>query len=130
MRASKQSESLARGLFRLSVENGQVSAERVSAVLAHLSAHPPRQPLAVLRRYERLVAEQLARNTAVVEHGGPVPDGLLPNLSQSFTRKYGRPVAARAQANPALIAGLRIRVGDDVYESSIAGQLATLAART
>ena len=77
MRASKQSNQFARQLFRLSLEEGQVSAERVAAVLAHLAQHPPRQPLAVLRRYHRLVARQLARNRALVEHGGPVDDGLL-----------------------------------------------------
>jgi F-type H+-transporting ATPase subunit delta len=44
-----------------------------------------------------------------------------------FTQKYQRPIAASARPDPALIAGLRIRVGDDVYESSVAGQLAALA---
>jgi F-type H+-transporting ATPase subunit delta len=128
MRASKQSQQFARQLFRLSIEGGQISGERVSAVLAHLAAHPPRQPLAVLRRYQRLVAGQLAKNQALVEHGGPIADTLLQQIEAAFTRKYQRPVAAAARPNPDLIAGLRVRVGDDVYESSVAGQLATLSA--
>jgi F-type H+-transporting ATPase subunit delta len=41
-------------------------------------------------------------------------------------QRYQRPIAAAAQSNPGLIAGLRIRVGDDLYESSVAGQLAAL----
>jgi F-type H+-transporting ATPase subunit delta len=45
-----------------------------------------------------------------------------------MTEKYGRPIAGVARRNDALLAGLRVRVGDDVYESSVAGQLATLAA--
>jgi len=128
MRPSKQSQQFARQLFRLSIEGGQISAERVAGVLAHLAQHPPRQPLAVLRHYHRLVAGQLARNRALVEHGGPVDDGLLRAIEAAFTRKYQRPVAATARPNPDLIAGLRVRVGDDVYEASVAGQLAVLSA--
>jgi len=45
-----------------------------------------------------------------------------------MTKKYARPVTATARPNAALLAGLRVRVGDDTYESSVAGQLATLAA--
>jgi len=127
MRVSKQSNLFARQLFRISLDEGQVSAERVAAVLAHLAQHPPRQPLAVLRRYHRLVAGQLARNRALVEHGGALDDGLLRAIEAAFTRKYQRPVGAVARPNPDLIAGLRVRVGDDVYEASVAGQLAALS---
>jgi F-type H+-transporting ATPase subunit delta len=45
-----------------------------------------------------------------------------------MTKKYGRPVTATAKPNPALLAGLRVHIGDDIYESSVAGQLATLSA--
>jgi F-type H+-transporting ATPase subunit delta len=44
-----------------------------------------------------------------------------------MTRKYGRTVTASARANPALLAGMRVHVGDDIYESSVEGQLAALA---
>ncbi len=128
MRARPQSRQFARQLFRLSLADGGISAERVAAVLAHLQAHPPRQPLEVLKAYHRLVAAQLARNRALVEHAGAINDGILRAIAAGFTQKYRRPIAAVAQPNPALIAGLRIRVGDDVYESSIASQLAALAA--
>ncbi len=127
MRASQQSRQFARHLFRLSLAGDVISAERVAAVLAHLQAHPPRQALEVLKAYHRLVAAQLARNRALVEHAGAIDAAILRAVADGFTERYQRPIAAVAQPNPALIAGLRIRVGDDVYESSIAGQLAALA---
>jgi F-type H+-transporting ATPase subunit delta len=127
MRASKQSQLFARQLFRLSLADGQISAERVSGVLAYLEKHPPRQPLAVLRLYYRLVLIDIAKSRALVEHAGPIADGILRAIEASFTRKYQRSITATAQPNPVLIAGLRIRVGDDIYESSVAGQLAALA---
>ena len=127
MRASKQSQQFARQLFRLSLADGQVSAERVSAVLAHLANQPPRQPLVVLRQYQRLITTQLASNSALVEHGGAIDDSLLRSIEAAFARKYQRPITASARPNPALIAGLRIRIADDLYESSIASQLAALS---
>jgi F-type H+-transporting ATPase subunit delta len=127
MHPSKQSRQFARQLYHLSLLDGQISAERVDGVLAYLAAHPPRQVLNVLKYYRHLVARQLARNNAIVEHSGAVSGDLLQGIAAALTRKYQRPVAATALPNPALIAGLRIRLGDDIYESSIAGQLATLA---
>ena len=44
-----------------------------------------------------------------------------------MSKRYNRAVAPVARRNDALLAGLRVRVGDDVYESSVAGQLASLA---
>jgi F-type H+-transporting ATPase subunit delta len=128
MPASKQSLQYARQLFRLSLADGQISAERVNGVLVYLDQHPPRQPLAILKHYRRLVAAQLARNQALVEHAGPIGAGILRTIEDALTQKYQRPVAAAARPNPALIAGLRLRVGNDVYEASIAGQLAALSA--
>jgi F-type H+-transporting ATPase subunit delta len=44
-----------------------------------------------------------------------------------MTKKYRRPITTSTRAHPALLAGVRVRVGDDVYESSVSGQLAALA---
>jgi F-type H+-transporting ATPase subunit delta len=41
---------------------------------------------------------------------------------------HRRRVISLPRRNDALLAGLRVRVGDDVYESSVASQLASLAA--
>jgi F-type H+-transporting ATPase subunit delta len=52
---------------------------------------------------------------------------VLTDIAAAMTRKYQRPVTSVARRNDRLIAGLRVRVGDDTYESSVAGQLAALA---
>jgi F-type H+-transporting ATPase subunit delta len=127
VRASAQSEHFARQLFHLSLVDGRVSDEHVTAVLAHLTEHPPRQPVAVLKTYRRLVLRQLARNQALVSHAGVLGATILSAIEEAFSRKYQRPIAATARPDAALLAGLRIRIGDDVYESSIASQLAALS---
>lgn len=124
----KQTQSLARQLFKLSFDNGALSAERVGGVLAYVEKTRPANTVAVLKAYQRLVAAEVARGQAVVEHAGTVSAATLANIAAAMTKKYGRPVTSVARPTPALLAGVRVRVGDDVYESSVAGQLAALAA--
>ena len=124
----KQIQLLARQLFKLSVVEGALSADRVAGVLEYIEKHRPANPLAVLKAYQRLVAAEFARSRAIVEHAGSVSETTLATIAAAMTKKYARPVTATAQPNAALLAGLRVRVGDDTYESSVAGQLATLAA--
>lgn len=115
-------------LVQLSLVDGQISAERVAGVLAYLEKNPPARPQAVLLVYHKLVAAELAKGEARVEHAGPVAPEALSAIAAALAKRYGRPVAATAKPNPALLAGLRVRIADDVYESSVAGQLASLAA--
>lgn len=123
----KQIQQLARQLFRLSFDGGAISADRVAGVLQYLEKHRPAHPAAVLKAYYRLVAGEIARSRAVVEHAGPISDATLAQIASTLSNRYGRTVTATPQRNDALLAGLRVRIGDDTYESSVAGQLAALA---
>lgn len=127
MRGSKQIQQLARQLFSLSLVDGVVSAERVAGVLEYLEKHPPAQPLPVLKAYRRLIAVEVAKGQAVVEHAGPVADALLASIEGAMSQRYRRSVTAVSKPRPELLAGLRVRVGDDVYESSVASQLSSLS---
>lgn len=124
----KQIQQLARQFYQLSFANGVLSADQVAGVLAYIDKHRPPQTLAVLKLYQRLVSAEVARGRAIIEHAGSVNDAVLAQIAAALSKKYARPVTPVAQRNDALLAGLRVRVGDDVYESSVAGQLATLGA--
>lgn len=126
---SKKTLQFAKQLLQLSLApDGTVDAERVQGVLAYLEKHPSARPLSVLKTYHRLVAGELARSHAVVEHAGNVSNDVLAALSGALSQKYRRPVTTSARRNDALLAGLRVRVADDVYESTVSGQLDALAA--
>lgn len=123
----KQAQQLARQFFKMSLVDGAVSAERVEGVLAYIEKHRPANVMVVLQTYHYYIARELARSHAVIEHAGPLSDGALRSIEGALSQKYKRIVTATAKHNATLIAGLRLRVGDDVYESSIAGQLEQLA---
>lgn len=127
MRGNKQTQQLAKQLFALSLDNGVLSSERVAGVLAYVEKHAPAKSIAVLQAYQRLIAREVARGQAIVEHAGPIDGNLLKSIEGAMSQRYHRPVAASAKASPELLAGLRVRVGDDVFETSVSAQLAALA---
>jgi F-type H+-transporting ATPase subunit delta len=124
---AKIAQQFARQLFTLSVVDGAVSAERVAGVLDYVEKHQPANSVALLRAYYRLIATELAKGEALVEHAGAIDDAMLAAIAAAMTKKYGRPVTATAKPNAALLAGMRVHVGDDIYEASVAGQLAALS---
>ncbi|MDD3178903.1 MAG: F0F1 ATP synthase subunit delta [Opitutaceae bacterium] len=128
MAANKKTKLLARQLLALSLADGLVSPERVGGVLAYLEKNPPRNYASVLRQYQLLIARELAKSRAIVEHAGPLSDSALRSLEAALSEKFQRPIRVTAQPSAALLAGVRVRLGDNVYESSVAGQLAALAA--
>lgn len=118
-----------RRLRDLSLENGVVSQERVSAVLKALaSSRKPHELRPLLRGYLAAVRRETAKGEARVEFAGALPESVKAGLAAHFTKVYGRPVSVSSSANEALIAGFRVRVGDDVYDASAAGHLGKLAA--
>jgi len=125
---AKAAQQLARRLFTLSMADGLVSAELVGGVLAYVEKHRPANPVMVLKAYRRLVAAELAKGEALVEHAGAISDAMLASIASAMSRKYARTVSATAKPSAELLAGIRVHVGDDVYELSVAGQLAALAA--
>ena len=66
--AAKQAQQLARQLFKLSVVDNVVSTDRVAGVLAYVEKHAPANAVFVLKTYHRLIAVELAKSEARVEH--------------------------------------------------------------
>ena len=127
MRGDKKTKLLAKQLLKLSLVNGEISPEQVHGVLGYIEKSQPRQMLALLKLYHRAIATEFAKSQAVVEHAGPVNDSVLASIGAAMTKKYQRTVTATAKRNDSLLAGLRVRVGSDVYESTVSGQLAALS---
>lgn len=126
MSSRRKIAELAHQLFELSLDQGQISAERVAAVLAWVDKHRPASASAVLRAYRRLVEADLARRRAVIEYAGDVSPTVFAQIAVAMSQRFGRTIEAVPVARPELIAGLRVRVGDHVFENSVMSQLAAL----
>lgn len=124
----REIKEFAKKLVTLSLDSErQVSPERVRDILQTLSSKPPRKLKPLLKQYYVLLRRELAQTQAVVEHSGELSNATLSEIGAKFSELTGRKVTAILKPNPALIAGVRVRVGDNVYEDSIATRLAALS---
>ena len=125
----KRTTQFARHLLKLSLgADGRPAPERVAAVLAYIDKHNPPRALDLLHAYHRYLAAEIARGQALIEHAGPVSDALVAQIAAAMTKRYARPISPATKPTPALLAGLRIRVGDDVYDHTALGALEQLSA--
>ena len=128
MRKDPKSRQLAERLVELSrTEEGTFSEERVGEIIAALRKKPPPRYRLVLRMYAFLLERAWAAETLQVESGSEVSAEAVQSLRDSLSRRTGRTLGLSTTTNPALIAGLRARLGDDVYEISIPSRLAGLS---
>ena len=126
MKISKQARREAKQLFRSCVLDGLLDENRARHVVKRLLEIKPRGFLAILSHFERLLKLDFERRSAKIESAAPLPADLQASLQASLARLYGPGLNFSFGQNPALIAGLRIKVGSDVYDGSVQARLAAL----
>ena len=125
MKINREARQTAKTLFRLCVVDGHVHEDNVRRVVSSVAETKPRNYLAVLEHFKKLIALQLAKRQAVVESATPLDPGTQGSLLAGLQAKYGQ-VSASFSLNPALLGGVRVRVGSDVWDNTVAGRLAAL----
>ena len=114
-------------LARLSLDPvGQVSADRVTCVLATLRASGHTRQRQLLKFYLAYIAKETARTQAIVEHAGPVAADTASAVAASLSSQTGRVITATTRPNPELLAGLRVILGDHVWDASAKARLERL----
>jgi F-type H+-transporting ATPase subunit delta len=126
MRAAKQLRREAKRLFRLCQVGGLLDEGRGRQVVQGILAAKRRGGLVLLSHFQRLVQLERSRHTAIVESARPLPADLQANVLSNLERVYGRGISTSFAHNPALIGGMRIKVGSDVYDGSVRAGLAAL----
>ena len=126
MKISKQALRDARQLFRSCQANGLLDENRVRQTVTLLSTQKPRSYVEILSRLHRLVKMDLEQHSARVESATPLTPDLQAGVTGEIKKKYGEGVSISFAQNPALIGGLRIQVGSDLYDGSVKMRLQKL----
>jgi F-type H+-transporting ATPase subunit delta len=129
MKGSRQVKRTARRLYRLCLVDGALDPGRVRLVAQRLAASNRRGALTILAGFQRLVRLDTDRHTAVVESATPLEDTIRSQVRADVARRYGPRIETSFVENAALIGGMRIKVGSDVYDGSVRARLASLEAR-
>lgn len=126
MKTEKQIKREARHLYRLCRTNGSLDEDRVRQVVGGILNSKRRGYLALASEFERLVKLETVKRVARVESATPLAEDLKANVAASLTRLYGPGLKTSFSESPALIGGMRIKIGSDVYDGTVKAGLAAL----
>ncbi len=126
MKASKLARREAKTLLKLCRVDGLIDASRVQLVVNRLIATKPRQYVAILTDFYRLFRLETEMKAVQVQTVIPLSDTLKSDLQANLDRRYGKGLEYQFSQNPALLGGMRVQVGSDVFDGSIRARLNAL----
>jgi F-type H+-transporting ATPase subunit delta len=129
MKPTKQTRRDAKRLLRLCSVDGLLDDSRARQLLQRVLQAHPRGCLPTLAYFERLLKLDYARHAATVETATLVPPDQSAAVQARLERAYGPGLNVSFVLTPALIGGMRVSVGSDVYDSSVQARLAALEER-
>jgi F-type H+-transporting ATPase subunit delta len=77
-----------------------------------------------IEEYGRLAAERRARLVATVTSAVPLTEAQIERLEAGLAARLGHPVHLNVEIDPDLVGGVSVRVGDQLFDGSIAHRIA------
>lgn len=125
MKLSREARRQARELFDLTKVNSRLDASRLDIIFGGLAEKKPRSYIQILKELTRLVRLDAAGHHAVIESAAPLAPEKAREFETSLRSRFGD-LTTEFHQNPALIGGLRVQIGSDVWDGSIQARLEAL----
>ncbi|MCW1883937.1 F0F1 ATP synthase subunit delta [Luteolibacter flavescens] len=127
MKISKVANAEARRIFRLCQTDGRFDEAKLSNAIKIIVAQKPRDYRGILSALQRLVRLELQRRHVIVESAAQLDLPSQQRVVSGLEAKYGNDLTFEYRVTPELLGGLKIRVGNDVFDGSVKGRLDRLA---
>ena len=127
MKGSKQSRRDAKQLFQSCQVDGALDEARVRQAVALLIEKKPRGYFGTLQELQRLVKLDVNNRSARVESAVALSEAQQQEVRASLGRLKGADVEVEFAENADLIGGMRVKLGDAVYDGSVKTRLSRLA---
>jgi F-type H+-transporting ATPase subunit delta len=123
MRIAKEARRVSRQLFRHSFTEGKLDKGKISHMVESLLAEKPRHYVDALKVYQRLIRLETEKRHVVIESATQLNSALANQIVTNLRARYGEDLTTEFRTNPELLAGLRIKIGDDVWDGTVKNRL-------
>lgn len=103
---------------------GKATEVTIRAVKVALGGFGGRSVAGGLTRLVELAAQRRDRSVAYVTVAAPLTDSEEQRLGSALAARYGRDVSLKTTVDPRVLGGMRVQVGADLYDGTIARRLA------
>jgi len=129
MKISKDARKTARGLLALSIRDGKLDRDTVGTISDYLLSAKPRSYVQILKELARLIRLELSKCHVTVESAAPLEDAAAASILSDIKKRFSGDLTSDFCVNPALLGGLRIQVGNDVWDGTVKARLDQLKQR-
>ncbi len=123
MKLSKEVRKVSRELFKRSLVGGKTDTDLAKRIVSIVSESKPRHYLAILKNYVRLIRLEVEKRHAVIESAVEMDHEAMNRLVASLRGAHGQDLTTEFKVVPQIIGGLRIKIGSNVWDSTVLGRL-------
>jgi F-type H+-transporting ATPase subunit delta len=116
-RSTEQKRELLRGLLEGKVTPATIRLAEQSVAGTH------RTVVAAIEEYQKVAANHRNRLVATVRVAREMGDADRQRLTGALASQYGRPVHLNVVVDPDVIGGVKVEIGDDVIDGTVASRL-------
>jgi F-type H+-transporting ATPase subunit delta len=123
MKTSKEARKVSREMFRHSFTSSKLDEEKITEMVQSVIARKPRHYVDVLKDYQHLLHLEVEKRHAVIESATPLNRSVGDQIVANLRVRYGDDLTTEFRTNPELLGGLRIKIGNDVWDGSVKSRL-------
>jgi len=127
MKVSKDAIAAGKRLFRLCLEEGSLNEDKLRKVMKALSEKKPRNYQGILVTLHRQTRLHLAQRHVIIESAQELDKATGDDIVKKMTAQHGEGLTFEYKITPALLGGICIRKGDDVWDGSVKARLEKIA---
>ena len=126
MKINKEVRRVSRGMLRGSFADGQLDRGKIASAVQSLITKKPRHYLNILQHYKRLLRLEIEKRHARIESAAQLVPEAAVEIVTRLKRKYGEDLTSEFVVDPALLGGMRVRVGSNVWDGTVRNRLERL----
>lgn len=121
----KKLKNLSYNAAKSSIINGQLNDPKVKTFIKLFSNLPRNEAIYCLENFKKSLEQEIKSHTLLIESASPLSNIELNKIKSAFSTHYTL-YAIQHTLNPNLYGGLKIKIGDNIFDDSLSTKIQKL----